>query len=56
MLLFLLYHQLLSSSEKRAGVANFWTEYMSVLPRTVNLPTQYTLEQRQMLIGTSLQV
>lgn len=38
------------------GVSTPWTEYISMLPSTVPVPTTWTEEQRLILTGTSLEV
>ncbi|KOC12703.1 hypothetical protein AFCA_007237 [Aspergillus flavus] len=40
----------------RIGVSNPWTEYIQYLPSSITLPTFYTVEERELLRGTSLKL
>lgn len=40
----------------KVGVSSPWTEYVKMLPADVPVPTTWTEEQRNGLIGTSLDV
>ncbi|GAB1201796.1 hypothetical protein APSETT445_000388 [Aspergillus pseudonomiae] len=40
----------------RIGVSNPWTEYIWYLPSSITLPTFYTVEERELLQGTSLKL
>ncbi|EEH09432.1 SET domain-containing protein [Histoplasma capsulatum G186AR] len=59
-LLFLLVHILYSdpdlSSKEHIKVSNAWTEYIKFLPASYSLPTLYTIEERELLRGTSLEL
>jgi hypothetical protein len=57
-LLFLLMQITISSLDcpHGAGVSNPWTEYVKMLPSTVPVPTMWTDDLCQMLMGTSLEV
>ncbi|QSS50847.1 SET domain-containing protein [Histoplasma capsulatum var. duboisii H88] len=59
-LLFLLVHISYSdpdlSSKEHIKVSNAWTEYIKFLPVSYSLPTLYTIEERELLRGTSLEL
>lgn len=59
-MLFLLVHILYSdpdlSSKEHIKVSNAWTEYIKFLPASYSLPTLYTIEERELLRGTSLEL
>ncbi|QSS63072.1 SET domain-containing protein [Histoplasma capsulatum] len=59
-LLFLLVHISYSdpdlSSKEHIKVSNAWTEYIKFLPASYSLPTLYTIEERELLRGTSLEL
>ncbi|KAE8353641.1 SET domain protein [Aspergillus coremiiformis] len=42
--------------QHRIGVSNPWTEYIQYLPSSITLPTFYTVEERELLCGTSLKL
>jgi len=55
--LFLVYHLTLNSPDGQSqglGVPNPFTDYVKFLPKDILLPTFYTPEEREMLVGTSL--
>lgn len=54
-MLFLIMQSTLAAGHD-VGVRSPWTEYVRLLPETVPLPTMWTAEQREYLIGTSLEV
>ncbi|KLJ13394.1 hypothetical protein EMPG_11645 [Blastomyces silverae] len=59
-LIFLLVHISYSdpelSSKEHIKVSNAWTEYIKFLPASYSLPTLYTVEERELLHGTSLEL
>lgn len=57
MLLFLLYQMTINSPDCQShglGFKNSFADYLKFLPKDILLPTFYTPEERQLLIGTSL--
>ncbi|PGH13968.1 hypothetical protein AJ80_06108 [Polytolypa hystricis UAMH7299] len=44
------------ASSEHLRVCNPWTEYIKFLPKSFLLPTFYTIEERELLHGTSLEV
>ncbi|EEQ91744.1 SET domain-containing protein [Blastomyces dermatitidis ER-3] len=59
-LIFLLVHISYSdpdlSSREHIKISNAWTEYIKFLPASYSLPTWYTIEERELLHGTSLEL
>ncbi|PGH00972.1 hypothetical protein GX51_05521 [Blastomyces parvus] len=59
-LIFLLVHISYSdpelSSKEHIKISNAWTEYIKFLPASYSLPTFYTIEERELLHGTSLEL
>ncbi|KKZ62771.1 hypothetical protein EMCG_02881 [[Emmonsia] crescens] len=59
-LIFLLVHISYSdpdlSAKEHIKISNAWTEYIKFLPASYALPTLYTIEERELLHGTSLEL
>lgn len=55
-MLFLLMQVISGSSSKIVGTSNPWTEYVKMLPDSVPVPTLWVEDERDMLVGTSLEV
>ncbi|KAK2855678.1 hypothetical protein FQN49_004949 [Arthroderma sp. PD_2] len=53
-LLLLITHNSVEKGE-HVGISSPWTEYIKFLPEAYELPTFYTLEERELLRGTSLE-